>query len=145
MTKPVFNLEAAVSPKADVLPSAADGQDTDRRAFVFLQGPPGPLFHRLALSLRANGATVERFNICAGDRNAWPELAREDPSTQFGGEASDKPTPWTSALWHTAARRNSDMRKSRLPAFVCACAITLAFFTPACGGSEQPPQAAAAW
>ena len=61
MTKPVFNLEAAVSPGAGAQPSGAPSQDADRRAFVFLQGPPGPLFHRLALAMRKNGATVERI------------------------------------------------------------------------------------
>lgn len=44
----------------------------DRRAFVLLQGPPGPLFHRLGAALKARGKEVYRINICGGDRYDWP-------------------------------------------------------------------------
>lgn len=59
---------------------------SDRRAFVFLQGPPGPLLHQLAQSMRAKGVGVERINICAGDRVDWPEKA-----TNFRGRYRDWP------------------------------------------------------
>lgn len=58
----------------------------DRRAFVFLQGPPGPLFHELAQAMRGNNVTVERINICAGDHIDWPEKA-----TDFRGRFRDWP------------------------------------------------------
>lgn len=41
--------------------------ETKQRAFLFLQGPPGPLLHQLAEAMRARGIAVERINICAGD------------------------------------------------------------------------------
>lgn len=43
--------------------------------FLFLQGPHGPFFHRLAQMLRAAGAEVWRVGFNAGDRAFW-----------FGGE-----------------------------------------------------------
>jgi capsular polysaccharide export protein len=44
---------------------------TDRRRFLFLQGPHGPFFHRLAKGLRAAGAQVWRVGFNAGDRAFW--------------------------------------------------------------------------
>jgi capsular polysaccharide export protein len=58
----------------------------ERRAFLFLQGPPGPLLHQLATAMRERGVKVERVNICAGDRLDWPEEA-----TNFRGRFSDWP------------------------------------------------------
>lgn len=58
----------------------------ETRAFVFLQGPPGPLLHQLAGALRNKGLKVERINICAGDRVDWPEAA-----TNFRGRFRDWP------------------------------------------------------
>ena len=58
----------------------------DRRAFLFLQGPPGPLLHGLAKVIRERGTKVERINICAGDRVDWPE-----PATDFRGRFRDWP------------------------------------------------------
>lgn len=58
----------------------------DRRAFVFLQGPPGPLLHQLATAMRGRGMKVERINICGGDRIDWPEQA-----TDFRGSFRDWP------------------------------------------------------
>lgn len=43
---------------------------SDRR-FLFLQGPHGPFFHRLAAMLRAAGAQVWRVGFNAGDRAFW--------------------------------------------------------------------------
>jgi capsular polysaccharide export protein len=61
-------------------------QKPERRAFLFLQGPPGPLLHQLATSMRQRGMKVERINICAGDRVDWPE-----PATNFRGRFRDWP------------------------------------------------------
>jgi capsular polysaccharide export protein len=58
----------------------------ERRAFVFLQGPPGPLLHELATAMRERGMKVERINICSGDRVDWPE-----PATNFRGAFGDWP------------------------------------------------------
>ncbi len=57
-----------------------------RQSFVFLQGPPGPLLHRLAEVMRSRGADVHRINISAGDRVDWP-----GPATNFRGRFSDWP------------------------------------------------------
>ncbi|RST30373.1 capsular biosynthesis protein [Sphingomonas ginkgonis] len=43
------------------------------RRFLFLQGPPGPLFLRLAKSLTDSGNEVYRINLSGGDRLDWPE------------------------------------------------------------------------
>ena len=56
------------------------------RAFLFLQGPPGPLLYELATAMRERGTKVERINICAGDRIDWPE-----PATDFRGRFRDWP------------------------------------------------------
>jgi capsular polysaccharide export protein len=61
-------------------------QKPERRAFLFLQGPPGPLMHQLATAVRERGIKVERINICAGDRIDWPE-----PATNFRGRFADWP------------------------------------------------------
>jgi capsular polysaccharide export protein len=58
----------------------------DRRAFLFLQGPPGPMLHDLATAMRERGMKVERINICAGDAVDWPEAA-----TDFRGRFRDWP------------------------------------------------------
>ena len=44
---------------------------TEKRNFLFLQGPHGPFFHRLAKMLRAAGADVWRVGFNAGDRAFW--------------------------------------------------------------------------
>ena len=43
----------------------------DQRVFLFLQGPHGPFFHRLAQMLRKTGAKVWRVGFNAGDRAFW--------------------------------------------------------------------------
>ena len=48
-----------------------------QRIFLFLQGPPGPLFHNLAQEMRRRGVQVERVNLSAGDRLDWPEKATD--------------------------------------------------------------------
>jgi capsular polysaccharide export protein len=42
------------------------------RAFLFLQGPPGPLFYRLGQAMSAKGIPVFRINLSGGDERDWP-------------------------------------------------------------------------
>jgi len=65
----------------------------EKRAFLFLQGPPGPLLHELATAMRGHGVKVERINICAGDQIDWPE-----PATNFRGRFRDWPVFFDSFL-----------------------------------------------
>jgi capsular polysaccharide export protein len=58
----------------------------ETRTFLFLQGPPGPLFLRLANALAERGARVHRINISGGDLWDWPEGA-----VDFRGRFSDWP------------------------------------------------------
>lgn len=48
---------------------------TVRRAFLFLQGPPGPMFRQLGHELAARGAHVHRINLSGGDQRDWPDGA----------------------------------------------------------------------
>lgn len=41
------------------------------RAFLFLQGPPGPFFRQLASEIEARGMRVHRINLSGGDRLDW--------------------------------------------------------------------------
>lgn len=56
------------------------------RAFLFLQGPPGPLFLRLGKALQSKDVAVHRINLSGGDRLDWPEGA-----VNFRGRFSDWP------------------------------------------------------
>lgn len=56
------------------------------RAFVFLQGPPGPLFRRLGEAIAAAGYPVYRINLSGGDRHDWP-----DGAIEFRGRFSEWP------------------------------------------------------
>jgi capsular polysaccharide export protein len=96
----------------------------ERRAFLFLQGPPGPLMHQLATAMRERGTKVERINICAGDRVDWPE-----PATHFRGRFRDWPVFFDNFLrehqitdillfgdcrpYHASARRVAALRGVR--------------------------------
>ncbi len=55
--------------------------DTDHRVFLFLQGPHGPFFHKLAKMLRLAGADVWRVGFNAGDRAFWFHPASYIPFT----------------------------------------------------------------
>jgi len=95
-----------------------------KRAFLFLQGPPGPLLHQLAMAMRERGMKVERINICAGDRIDWPE-----PATDFRGRFRDWPAFFDNFLrdqqitdillfgdcrpYHVSARRIAALRGIR--------------------------------
>jgi capsular polysaccharide export protein len=56
------------------------------RQFLFLQGPPGPFFRKLAVALKENGAVVHRINLSGGDRFDWPGSAT-DYRGRLGGWA----------------------------------------------------------
>jgi len=56
------------------------------RSYLFLQGPPGPLFHRLGKRLMQRGFSVYRINVSGGDLRDWP-----DPTKNFRGRFSDWP------------------------------------------------------
>ncbi len=45
------------------------------RAFLFLQGPPGPFFRLLAKRVEANAILVHRINLSGGDHLDWPDGA----------------------------------------------------------------------
>ncbi len=96
----------------------------ERRAFLFLQGPPGPLLYQLATSMRDRGIKVERINICAGDQVDWPEKA-----TNFRGRFTNWPVFFDNFLrehqitdillfgdcrpYHVSARRVAALRGVR--------------------------------
>jgi len=119
MNQPVLNLAQDNSPHLELqrpLPF--------RRSFLFLQGPPGPLYHRLAEALQARGTKVERINICAGDEADWP-----GPATNYRGRFRDWPVFIDNFLkqhgitdillfgdcrpYHVTARRLADLRRIR--------------------------------
>lgn len=58
------------------------------RVFLFLQGPHGPYFDRLARMLRLAGAEVWRVGFNAGDRVFWSDRARYIP---YRGRVADWP------------------------------------------------------
>ena len=66
--------------------AVAEIEMREDRAFLFLQGPPGPLFYRLGEALEAKGLPVHRINLSGGDRRDWPTGAAE-----FRGRYSDWP------------------------------------------------------
>ena len=91
MNRPMGNLSLLLQPTAPAPTRAprrprASIHKPERRAFLFLQGPPGPMMHELAVAMRERGMKVERINICAGDRIDWPE-----PATNFRGRFRDWP------------------------------------------------------
>ncbi len=48
------------------------GVPIEQRAFLFLQGPPGPFFYMLAQEIESRGMAVHRINLSGGDRLDWP-------------------------------------------------------------------------
>lgn len=56
------------------------------RAFVFLQGPPGPFFRHLGEEMNGRGIRVHRINLSGGDKHDWP-----DAGTNFRGRFSEWP------------------------------------------------------
>ncbi|MEX0340443.1 MAG: capsule biosynthesis protein [Arenibacterium sp.] len=58
------------------------GNAAPRRVFLFLQGPHGPFFAKLAKMLRVAGADVWRVGFNAGDRAFWSSPERYIPYRQ---------------------------------------------------------------
>ena len=56
-----------------------------KRAFLFLQGPPGPLFRELGEEMARNGIVVHRINVSGGDWLDWPG------AVDFRGQFSEWP------------------------------------------------------
>lgn len=90
MNRPVSNIGLLLQPslRVRIKPQRPRRpiRKPEKRAFLFLQGPPGPLLHQLAVEMRGRGMKVERINICAGDRIDWPERA-----SNFRGRFRDWP------------------------------------------------------
>lgn len=76
MTKPVLNLVAR---------RKAAGEPAGR-SFLFLQGPPGPLFRKLGAAIARRGFPVYRINLSGGDARDWP-----DATLNFRGRFSEWP------------------------------------------------------
>lgn len=53
--------------------------DFESRHFLFLQGPHGPFFKRLALILAGAGANVRRIGFNGGDRYFWDQSLAFEP------------------------------------------------------------------
>ena len=130
MTKQELNLRAKAAGSAGrVRPKKpkprARGPQPPARAFLFLQGPPGPLFQNLAQEMRARGVIVERINLSAGDRLDWP-----GPATNYRGRFRHWPVFFDKFLrerkitdillfgdcrpYHVAARRLAALRNIRV-------------------------------
>jgi capsular polysaccharide export protein len=62
-------------------PRGGDARRPAHRAFLFLQGPHGPFFDRLARRLRQTGASVRRVGFTGGDRAFWPDRSSYIPFT----------------------------------------------------------------
>lgn len=54
-------------------------QGQSNRSFLFLQGPHGPFFHRLAKMLAASGAAIWRVGFNRGDQAFWPDASSYIP------------------------------------------------------------------
>lgn len=65
------------------------------RTFLFLQGPHGPWFARLAAMLRRSGAACWRVGFNRGDRAFWPEGSSYIP---FRGTVEDWPGTFAALL-----------------------------------------------
>lgn len=65
------------------------------RTFLFLQGPHGPWFLRLAAMLRRSGAACWRVGFNSGDRVFWSDRASYIP---FRGTAEDWPATFADLL-----------------------------------------------
>lgn len=89
MNRPVQDFRPAEDDLAphSLPPSVRRPASEDRvRSFLFLQGPPGPLFYRLGKRLTAQGCLVYRINLSGGDLRDWP-----DPTANFRGRFSEWP------------------------------------------------------
>ena len=96
-----------------------------KRTFLFLQGPPGPLFRRLGEAMSERGLVVRRINLSGGDLRDWP-----DADVNFRGRFSDWPAFFDQFLrrhrvtdlllfgdcrpYHVSARGIAALRKVRI-------------------------------
>lgn len=88
MNRPVQSLVAAdelvsskLRPRKRRAPSSAG-----HRAYLFLQGPPGPLFRLLGEEIERCGYPVYRINLSGGDLRDWPNA-----TANFRGRFSEWP------------------------------------------------------
>ena len=89
MNRPLHQLIAAesdVAPRKQPSRKPLQISNVDQRAFLFLQGPPGPLFRRLGKRIADQGYPVYRINLCGGDVRDWP-----DATVKFSGRFSEWP------------------------------------------------------
>lgn len=75
-----------IAPRALPPRKRREGTGSEGRAFLFLQGPPGPLFRRLGERLSERGFPVYRINLSGGDLRDWP-----DSTANFRGRFSEWP------------------------------------------------------
>jgi capsular polysaccharide export protein len=66
--------------------SRRPAEQTSHPAFLFLQGPPGPLFRELGAALTQRGFAVYRINLSGGDLRDWPHATAD-----FRGHFSEWP------------------------------------------------------
>lgn len=130
MTKQDINLQAhRKNAAARVHPRRpkprANGPQPPHRAFLFLQGPPGPLFRNLAEEMRSRGVIVDRINLSAGDKIDW-----QGPATDYRGRFRNWPVFFDKFLrerkitdillfgdcrpYHVTARRLAALRNIRV-------------------------------
>ena len=100
---------------------------------LFLQGPHGPLFKRLARALQGTGADVSRIALNADDALIWRGLpgywsfpARPDDLEAFAHEALDAEVTdlvcyGASRPFHASARRLTKEREITIQAFEEGC------------------------
>ena len=90
MNKPARNLVSLLALQGAIPePSSPGGIEPCtpvKRSFLFLQGPPGPLFRRVGEAMAALGFPVYRINLSGGDARDWP-----DATANFRGKFSDWP------------------------------------------------------
>lgn len=93
MNRPVLRVLGALDKASDgglknVPPEPGDrrARPAAKRSFLFLQGPPGPLFRLLGDAIRARGIPVYRINLSGGDQRDWP-----DATLNFRGRFSEWP------------------------------------------------------
>lgn len=67
----------------------------EHRSFLFLQGPHGPFFARLATQLRAAGCAVRRVGFNMGDQVFWSDKAN---FIAYRGTPEDWPTQFTALI-----------------------------------------------
>jgi capsular polysaccharide export protein len=88
MNHPVLPLIPAGEPVLfqDLAPRNRPQASYASRAFLFLQGPPGPLFRRLGERIAGRGYPVYRINLNGGDLRDW-----RDATVNFRGRFSEWP------------------------------------------------------